>query len=73
MQNKKTKGLFKRLWWVLTVNLKISHRQTQYFIFTLVIYMTAIIWTTIQAYARLAYSRSDERPPVIIETRNPSK
>lgn len=32
--------------------------QTKYFIWTWVIYSIAIIWTTVQAYARLEYSRT---------------
>lgn len=36
-----------------------SGRQTKYFILTIAIYMIAIVWSTVQAYARLQYSRSD--------------
>lgn len=38
---------------------KSASRQTKYFILTLLLYMIAMIWTTVQAYARLEYSRSD--------------
>lgn len=44
-----------------------SNRQTKYFIFTLFLYMIALLWTTIQAYARLEYSRSDISRPVLIK------
>lgn len=33
--------------------------QTKLFVFMLVLYMIATVWTTAQAYLRLAYSRSD--------------
>lgn len=42
-----------------------AHRQTKFFVFTFLIYMIAMVWTTIQAYGRLVYSRSDA--PVTIE------
>lgn len=45
-----------------------ANRQTQFFILTGAIYMLALFWTTLQAYARLEYSRSDETKPIIIET-----
>lgn len=44
-----------------------AHRQTKYFIFTLLLYVVALIWTTLQAYARLEYSRSDLSKPILIE------
>lgn len=43
-----------------------AHRQTKFFILMLAIYMIALMWTTVQAYARLAYSRSDIASPTII-------
>ena len=46
---------------------KKSHPQTKFFIFNWVIYMIAIIWTTIQAYARLEYSRTGSSNPIIIQ------
>ena len=46
---------------------KDSNRQTKYFIFTLLLYMLAMIWTTLQAYARLEYSRSDISKPILIK------
>lgn len=46
---------------------KESSRQTKFFIFTLALYMLALIWTTIQAYARLEYSRSDISKPIMIQ------
>lgn len=36
--------------------------QTKLFILTFLLYMGAMAWTTIQAYARLEYSRT-EKPP----------
>lgn len=45
---------------------KNAHRQTKFFIFTFAIYMIAIIWTTLQAYARLEYSRSGNSKPIVI-------
>lgn len=46
---------------------KDSHRQTKFFILTLTIYLLAIIWTTVVAYARLEYSRSDMSEPIMIQ------
>lgn len=46
---------------------KESSRQTKFFIFTVALYMLALIWTTIQAYARLEYSRSDISKPIMIQ------
>lgn len=37
-----------------------SNKQTKYFILMAIIYMVAIIWSTIQAYARLEYSRTEK-------------
>ena len=49
-----------------------SDRQTKYLILMLLIYMTALIWTTLQSFARLEYSRSDAPPtPIIISNENP--
>lgn len=31
------------------------------------IYFGALVWTTVQAYARLEYSRSDYKKPIIIQ------
>lgn len=53
--------------WRIVKRFKNAHRQTKFFIFMGMIYMIAIVWTTIQAYARLAYSRSDLNPPVVIK------
>lgn len=52
------------MWQVLKI-LQKTHPQTKFFIFTLVIYMIAIFWTTFQAYARLGYSRSDRGDVVV--------
>ncbi len=43
-----------------------AHRQTKFFIFMFAIYMIAMAWTTVQAYARLVYSRSDLDTPTFI-------
>ena len=48
-----------------------SNRQTKFFIFMGALYMIALAWTTIQAYARLAYSRSDLVPPIVIHIPSP--
>ena len=45
---------------------KCSHYQTKFFIFMWVLYVATLAWTTVQAYARLAYSRSDLEKPTII-------
>jgi hypothetical protein len=45
-----------------------SNRQTKYFIFMWMLYIVALIWTTVQAFARLEYSRSDVSRPIIIQT-----
>lgn len=50
-----------------------SHRQTKFFILMIAIYMIALAWTTIQAYARLAYSRSDLQAPIVITIPTPDQ
>jgi hypothetical protein len=52
--------------WQTLKMFKESNRQTKFFIFTLAIYMIAIFWTTIQAYARLEYSRTGNSQPIVI-------
>lgn len=52
--------------WQAIKMLTLSHRQTKYFIITVLIYMLALIWTTLQSYARLEYSRTDTSKPIII-------
>lgn len=47
-----------------------SHRQTKFFIFMLLLYMIALIWTTLQSYARLEYSRTGESTPIVIKAEN---
>lgn len=42
--------------------------QTKLFIFMGIMYGAAMLWTTVQAYARLAYSRSDVSSPIVIQT-----
>jgi len=37
-----------------------------------VIYLAAMLWTTLQAYSRLSYSRSDAVKPIIIQNKNQS-
>ena len=56
--------------WKAIKMFKASDRQTKYFIFTLVLYMAAMIWTTVQAYARLEYSRSDTSKPILIQPKS---
>ena len=46
--------------------------QTKFFIFTFALYMIALFWTTIQAYARLEYSRTEVSRPIMIQ-RDPSE
>lgn len=41
--------------------------QTKLFVINLAIYAVALIWTTVQSYARLEYSRSDFKKPIIID------
>lgn len=52
--------------WQAIKSFKDSNRQTKFFIFMGAIYLLALGWTTVQAYARLTYSRSDLNPPIII-------
>jgi hypothetical protein len=59
-------GVYKeQTMWQTIKMFKKSHRHTKFFILTWAIYMIAIIWTTVQAYARLEYSRTGARPIVI--------
>ncbi len=50
---------------------KNSNRQTKFFIFMFALYTAALVWTTVQAYARLEYSRSDEQKPIKVRIQNP--
>ncbi|MBS4164566.1 Uncharacterized protein PRO82_001896 [Candidatus Protochlamydia amoebophila] len=50
--------------------LREANRQTKFFIFMFVLYTLALIWTTVQAYARLEYSRSDEQKPIQVRIPN---
>ncbi len=52
--------------WQAVKKFKGIDRHTRFFIFNWVIYLLAIFWTTIQAYARLEYSRSDMARPIVI-------
>lgn len=54
------------MWQTLKAFIK-SNRQTKFFIFMWALYMLTIVWTTVQAYARLSYSRSDLVTPIIIK------
>jgi hypothetical protein len=45
-----------------------SSAQTKYFILTWIVYAIAIIWTTVQAYARLEYSRTSLHPVPYVES-----
>lgn len=49
------------------LNLIRSEKQTKFFVFMLALYTVALIWTTVQSYARLEYSRSDRLKPIIIQ------
>ncbi|MDP1881138.1 MAG: hypothetical protein Q8K60_09395 [Parachlamydiaceae bacterium] len=52
---------------------KRTHPQTKFFYLMIMIYMGAIFWTTIQAYARLEYSRSGGfRNPIVIHAEEPT-
>lgn len=42
-------------------------RQTKYLILMYAIYLLAIVWTTVQAYARLSYSRTGTERPLMSE------
>lgn len=53
--------------WQAIKMFKDANRQTKYFIFTLLLYALALLWTTVQAYARLEYSRSDVSKPILIK------
>lgn len=50
-----------------------TDRQTQFFIFMLVLYAAALIWTTVQAYARLEYSRSNALKPITVRIQTPDQ
>jgi len=52
---------------------KKAHPQTKFFVFMWAIYMIALVWTTSQAYARLAYSRSDRVTPIVIKIPSPDQ
>lgn len=53
--------------WQAIKSFNSAHRQTKFFIITVAIYMIALIWTTIQAYARLEYSRTGISKPIVIQ------
>lgn len=57
------------MWHALKL-LKDAHPQTKFFIFTVVLYMAALFWTTLQAYARLEYSRTGISKPIVINTKS---
>ena len=59
--------------WQSLKSFKNSNYQTKLFIFTLFIYMLALVWTTFQAYARLQYSRSDLVGPIFIQAQHPDQ
>lgn len=46
---------------------KNSHPQTKLFVLTLILYIVALVWTTLQAYARLEYSRTGYTAPIVIK------
>ena len=47
--------------------LRLFSWQTLFFLLTMAIYMIALFWTTIQAFLRLEYSRTDMSKPIVIE------
>lgn len=55
--------------WQSLKQFKNANRQTKYIIFMLAIYLSALVWTTFQSYARLQYSRSD-LGPIFIQTQH---
>lgn len=58
--------------WQTIKRFKNANRQTKIFVLMGSLYVLAMIWTTVQAYARLSYSRSDEVRPIIIQTNDQS-
>lgn len=46
--------------------------QTFFFILTTAIYIIAILWTTIQSYARLEYSRTGSAQSTAVQSHKPS-
>lgn len=54
--------------WQALKRFKESHLQTKFFILTLALYLLTLIWTTVQAYARLEYHRTDPAKPIFIQT-----
>jgi len=44
---------------------KHAHLQTKCLIFMLGLYLLALVWTTVQVYARLAYRQSDFIPIIV--------
>ncbi len=55
--------------WQTIKRFKNANRQTKIFILMGALYIIAMVWTTVQAYARLNYSRSDVHP-IVIQTPN---
>lgn len=53
--------------WQAIKRFSASNRQTKYLVLTFLLYIIALMWTTVQAYARLEYSRSDISRPILIE------
>lgn len=54
--------------WQALKKFKDSHLQTKFFILTVALYLFTLIWTTVQAYIRLEYSRTDSAKPILIQT-----
>lgn len=46
-------------------NLLSADTQTKIFILMIAIYMGALVWTTVQSFARLEYSRTGDSPTSI--------
>lgn len=54
-------------------NLFLARRQTIYYIIMFVIYAVVIIWTTLQSYARLEYSRTGSPEQIQIQQKHESQ
>ena len=50
-----------------------SNWQTKIFIMMSAVYMIALLWTTVQAYVRLEYNRSDFKKPIMIQASSDDK
>ena len=44
-----------------------ARKQTKFFILMTAIYLLALVWTTIQSYARIYYGRTEIGAPIVIQ------